>query len=83
MVTLVRVSIIEALPAPVQGRLEDVVGLNSIPHVEFREYLVHAVEKYRHDELKLKEQDKNIQMETCTVVVKRTARETKSKKIRP
>jgi len=32
--------------------------LKSMPHGKFREYVVHAVEKYRRDELKLKEQDK-------------------------
>jgi len=59
--TLFRDSILEALPDPVRGRLEDVVGLKSMPHGVFRDYVVHAVEKYRQDELKLKEQDKNIQ----------------------
>ena len=56
-----RDSILEALPNPVRRRLEDVVGLKSMPHGVFQDYVVHAVEKYRQDELKLKEQDKNIQ----------------------
>ena len=32
-----------------------------MPRGVFRDYVVHAVEKYRQDELKLKEQDKHIQ----------------------
>ncbi|KAM4583817.1 uncharacterized protein PAE49_003635 [Odontesthes bonariensis] len=61
-VTLFRVSIKEALPAPVQGRLEDVVGLNSMSHGQFRDHVVHAVNKYR-KELKRKEQEKDVQRE--------------------
>ena len=48
------------LPDPVRGRLEDVVGLKSMPH-QCRDYVVPAVEKYRQDKLKLNEQDRNIQ----------------------
>ena len=61
MTTLFRTSVVEAMPAPVKSRLEDVVGLTSKLHREFCEHVTHAVEKYRRDEQRLKEQHKDIQ----------------------
>ncbi|KAJ8360930.1 hypothetical protein SKAU_G00174550 [Synaphobranchus kaupii] len=52
---------VEAMPPPVRSRLEDVVGLNSKPHREFCDHGIHAVEKYRKDEQKLKDQEKETQ----------------------
>ncbi|KAJ8349469.1 hypothetical protein SKAU_G00245990 [Synaphobranchus kaupii] len=61
MTTLFRTSIVEAMPPPVRSRLEDVVGLNSKTHREFCDHVIHAVEKYRKDEQKLKDQEKETQ----------------------
>lgn len=61
LMTLFRNAVIEALPTPVQSRLEDVVGLTSMPHRQFRDHVVHAIEKYRKDEEKIKEQERNLQ----------------------
>ncbi|KAJ8332915.1 hypothetical protein SKAU_G00418110 [Synaphobranchus kaupii] len=61
MTTLFRTSIVEAMPPPVRSRLEDVVGLNSKTHREFCDHVIHAVEKYRKEEQKLKDQEKETQ----------------------
>ncbi len=42
-------------------KLEDVVGLNSKTHKEFRDHVVHAVEQYRRQESKVKNQEKELQ----------------------
>lgn len=49
MVTLFRAAIVDAMPAQVKSRLEEVVGLSTTPHIQFRDHLVHAVDKYRKD----------------------------------
>ncbi|XP_027855309.1 uncharacterized protein LOC114133520 [Xiphophorus couchianus] len=54
-------SIVDVMPQPVRTKLEDVVALMSMPHKEFRDHVVRAIEKYRRDEQKLTDQDKNIQ----------------------
>lgn len=59
--TLFRNSVIEAMPPPVQTKLEEVVGLTAMPLQQFREHVVHAIEKHRRDEEKAKEADKNLQ----------------------
>ncbi|KAL1268406.1 hypothetical protein QQF64_033769 [Cirrhinus molitorella] len=49
------------MPTAVKAKLEDVVGLNSKTHKEFRDHVVHAVEQYRKQELKMKNQEKELQ----------------------
>ncbi len=61
LTTLFRNTIVEALPTPVLSRLEDVVGLTSMSHEQFRDHVVHAVDRYRRDEKRMHEQDKNVQ----------------------
>ncbi len=58
LTALFRTAIVEAMPATVKVKLEDVVGLNSKTHKEFRDHVIHAVEKYRRQELKVKNQEK-------------------------
>ncbi|KAI2647270.1 Gag-Pol polyprotein [Labeo rohita] len=58
---LFRTAIVEAMPSAVKAKLEDVVGLNSKSHKEFRDHVVHAVEQYRRQELKVKNQEKELQ----------------------
>ena len=54
-------TVLEVLPDPVRARLEDVVGVRLIPQEQFRQHVVHAVERYRQDERKWKEKDNDIQ----------------------
>ncbi|KAL0172944.1 hypothetical protein M9458_033255, partial [Cirrhinus mrigala] len=61
LTALFRTAIVEAMPATVKAKLEDVVGLNSKSHKEFRDHVVHAVEQYRKQELKIKNQEKELQ----------------------
>lgn len=61
LLTLFRNAIVEALPTPVRSRLDEVVGLTSMPYRQFNDHIVHAVEKYRKDEAKLREQDETLQ----------------------
>ncbi|KAJ8401439.1 hypothetical protein AAFF_G00383580 [Aldrovandia affinis] len=61
MTTMFQNSVVKAMPQPVKSTLEDVVGLNSKTHREFCDHVTHAVEKYRKDEQKLKEQVKEAQ----------------------
>ncbi|KAL0148946.1 hypothetical protein M9458_055750 [Cirrhinus mrigala] len=60
LTALFRTAIVEAMPATVKAKLEDVVGLNSKTHKEFRDHVVHAVEQYRKQELKIKNQEKEL-----------------------
>lgn len=64
LTTLFRKSIVEALPVPVQSRLDDVIGLTSMSHEQFRNHVVHAVDRLRGDDRRMNEQDKNMQRET-------------------
>ncbi len=59
LTALFRTAIVEAMPSTVKVKLEDVVGLNSKSHKEFRDHVVHAVEQYRRQ--KLKDQEKELQ----------------------
>ncbi len=61
MATLFRNAVIDAMPQAVKSRLEDVVGLNSKTHKEFCNHVSHAVEQYRKNEQKLKNQEKELQ----------------------
>ncbi len=61
LTALFRTTIVEAMPSTVKVKLEDVVGLNSKTHKEFRDHVVHAVEQYRRQELKVKKQEKELQ----------------------
>lgn len=61
MATLFRNAIVDAMPQPVKSKLEDVVGLNSKTHKEFCDHVTHAVEQYRKNEQKLKNQEKDMQ----------------------
>ncbi|XP_016341315.1 uncharacterized protein LOC107688212 isoform X2 [Sinocyclocheilus anshuiensis] len=61
LTALFRTAIVEAMPTTVKVKLEDVVGLNSKSHKEFRDHVVHAVEQYRKQELKIKTQEKELQ----------------------
>ncbi|KAL0152038.1 hypothetical protein M9458_052642 [Cirrhinus mrigala] len=61
LTALFRTTIVEAMPAAVKAKLEDVVGLNSKTHKEFRDHVVHAVEQYRKQELEIKNQEKELQ----------------------
>ncbi len=61
LTALFRTAIVEAMPSTVKVKLEDVVGLNSKTHKEFRDHVVHAVEQYRRQELKVKNQEKELQ----------------------
>ncbi|KAJ8403246.1 hypothetical protein AAFF_G00354630 [Aldrovandia affinis] len=58
MTIIFRSSVVEAMPQPVRSRLEDVVGLDYKMHRELCDHVTHQVEKYRKDEQKLKEQEK-------------------------
>lgn len=48
------------MPAVMKVKLEDVVGLNSKSHKEFRDHVVHAVEQHRRPELKMKDKEKEL-----------------------
>ncbi len=61
LTALFRTAIVEAMPSAVKVKLEDVVGLNSKTHKEFRDHVVHAVEQYRRQESKVKIQEKELQ----------------------
>ncbi len=61
VLTALSTAIVEAMPSTVKVKLEDVVGLNSKTHKEFRDHVVHAVEQYRRQELKVKNQEKELQ----------------------
>ncbi len=61
LTALFRTAIVEAMPSTVKVKLEDVVGLNSKSHKEFRDHVVHAVEQYRRQQLKVKDQEKELQ----------------------
>lgn len=58
--TMFRKVLMEGLPHPVKSRLEDVVGLTYKPEAEFCEHLAHAIEKYRKEEKKQKDQEKEV-----------------------
>lgn len=49
------------MPPIVKSKFEDVVGLNSKSHKVFCDYVAHAVEQHRKNELKLKNQEKELQ----------------------
>lgn len=61
LTALFRTAIVEAMPAVMKVKLEDVVGLNSKSHKEFRDHVIHAVEQHRRPKLKMKEQEKELQ----------------------
>ncbi len=61
LTALFRTAIVEAMPAEVKSKLEDMVGLNSKSHKEFRDHVVHAMEQYRKRGLKMKRQEKELQ----------------------
>ncbi len=61
LTALFRTAIVEAMPSTVKVKLEDVVGLNSKSHKEFRDHVVHALEQYRRQQLKVKDQEKELQ----------------------
>ncbi len=46
------------MPSTVKVKLEDVVGLNSKSHKEFRDHVVHAVETVQKTTVKVKDQEK-------------------------
>ncbi|KAE8289574.1 hypothetical protein D5F01_LYC11278 [Larimichthys crocea] len=61
LTTIFRNSIIDAMPSPVKSRLEDVVGLVSKTHREFCDHVIHAVDRHRTEEQKLREQERAVQ----------------------
>ncbi|XP_041835381.1 uncharacterized protein LOC121636162 [Melanotaenia boesemani] len=61
LLTLFRNAVIDSMPKDVSRRLEDVVGLTSMPAQQFRDHVVHAVTRYRKDLTKTSEQDLQIQ----------------------
>lgn len=58
--TMFRKVLLEGLPHSVRSRLEDVVGLNYKPEAEFCEHLTHEIERYRRDEKKQKDQEREV-----------------------
>ncbi len=64
LTALFRTAIVEAMPSTVKVKLEDVVGLTSKSHKEFRDHVVHAVEQYRRQQLKIKKSRKRVTKKT-------------------
>ncbi|KAL7380490.1 hypothetical protein ABVT39_018820 [Epinephelus coioides] len=61
LTTLVRDSVTDALPTPVQSKLRDIVALTTMPHRQFCDNVIHAVERHRKDGQRMKEQDREVQ----------------------
>lgn len=59
LTTLFGTSVIEAMPGPVNSRLDDVMGVTSKSHREFCDHVIHAVERHRKDEQRLKDQERH------------------------
>ena len=79
LTTLFRNTIVEALPTSVRSRLDDVVGLSSMPHQQFRDHVVHAVDRYRQDEQRMMEQDKTVQRKLAQLQLGELQGKTKAK----
>ena len=76
-----RASIIETLPISIRNKLEDVVGLtSSLSHKEFSDHLVHAVDRYRQNELKIQEQSREVQRKLTQLQWEELTRKDKDKK---
>lgn len=52
--TLFRRAIVEAMPAPIQNKLDKVVGLTSMSSPQFHDHVAHALEKQRKDGRKIR-----------------------------
>ncbi|XP_072098369.1 uncharacterized protein [Mobula birostris] len=60
MTEMFRNTVLDAMPSQVKSKLEEVAGLMSVTPQEFRDHVVHAVEKYRKDKRKLTEQQEEV-----------------------
>ncbi|KAL0152317.1 hypothetical protein M9458_052040 [Cirrhinus mrigala] len=79
MATLLRQAVIDAMPPAVKCRLEDVVGLNSKTHKEFCDHVSHAVEQFRKNEQKLKNQEKELQRKLTQLQLEELTKKNKKK----
>lgn len=79
LTSLFRNSVVEALPVQVRSRLEEVVGLTSMPHDQFRDNVVHAIEKHRREEQRLVEQEKSVQRKLAQLQLGELQGKTKAK----
>ncbi|KAJ8369490.1 hypothetical protein SKAU_G00095180 [Synaphobranchus kaupii] len=61
MTAMFRAAILEGLPELAKSRLEEVVGLPSMPHREFVDHVIHAVERCRLEEKKQSNQEREVQ----------------------
>ncbi|XP_056618335.1 uncharacterized protein LOC130432826 [Triplophysa dalaica] len=78
MTTLFRNAVVDAMPPLVKTKLEDVVGLNSKSHKEFCDHVTHAVRQYRSNELKLRNQEKELQRKLVQLQLEELARKKKT-----
>ncbi|XP_057194085.1 uncharacterized protein LOC130556800 [Triplophysa rosa] len=81
MAALFRNAIVDSMPPVVKARLEDVVGLNSKSHKEFCDHVTHAVEQYRKNEQKLKNQEKELQRKLVQLQLEELARKKKTQAV--
>ncbi|KAL0150967.1 hypothetical protein M9458_053694 [Cirrhinus mrigala] len=79
MATLFRQAVIDAMPLAVKCRLEDVVGLTSKTHKEFCDHVSHAVEQFRKNEQKLKNQEKELQRKLTQLQLEELTKKNKKK----
>ncbi|KAL0148070.1 hypothetical protein M9458_056610, partial [Cirrhinus mrigala] len=79
MATLFRQAVIDAMPPAVKCRLEDVVGLTSKTHKEFCDHVSHAVEQFRKNEQKLKNQEKELQRKLTQLQLEELTKKNKKK----
>ncbi|KAE8277466.1 hypothetical protein D5F01_LYC24593 [Larimichthys crocea] len=74
-----RNSIIEAMPGPVKSRLEDVVGLASKTHRKFCDHVIHAIDRHRKEEQKLREQERAVQRKVSQLQLTELTNKSKKK----
>lgn len=79
LITMFRNAVVDAMPPAVKSKLEDVVGLNSKPHKEFCDYVAHAVEQHRKTELKLTNQEKELQRKLAQLQLDELTKKNKKK----
>lgn len=65
MTMMFRTSVIEGLPVSVKNKLEDVVGLHAMAHLCFGDHVSHVMERFRKDEKKEKDQEKDIMLKVA------------------
>ncbi|KAE8285748.1 hypothetical protein D5F01_LYC15415 [Larimichthys crocea] len=67
------------MPGPVKSRLEDVVGLESKTHRKFCDHVIHAIDRHRKEEQKLREQERAVQRKVSQLQLTELTNKSKKK----